>query len=526
MQIIIVDDEQLSRTAFCMMIRRNCPELTIVGEAENGRQAIDLCKQLKPDIVIMDVQMPVMDGLTATKSILQFSPTTTILMLSAYSDSEYLQEAINIGAKGYFLKPLKASEIVPKLHAIIENQVSDTTHDITDMELQLMKPLFDQEIMRHLLAGVSHSASLDYCLMRCNCQVNCGCFIVVRFFDFFQNHVHEFAQLEAIKQKIHSTISHLFLFFRMGIIGKFDGHILPIFIPYSTQATAESYQAESQLIGREISRKLTSLVGDQHSISISALSQKPEDFPDLYQQTVATSNQLSPNSVAFSNLFNAKKAAVPYPAALEEKLKVAMMNGDENAATDLVYAMLSLMQENQHHLPLVQEQMLQFLCFFKKILQENAVESSQLDEQLPLSQLMCMTQLSEMERHIHNFANQSIALFVEVKSDKRYPLIRKIQLYIQDNLDQPISLQDLGDHLSMSPQHLSKVFKTELHEGFSQYVTGQKIEKTKVLLTTTNLPIAEIAGTCGFLDQNYFTKIFKKHTGATPSEYRRINYGT
>ncbi len=80
------------------------PDLEVIGEAENGREALELCRKLRPDLVLMDVRMPEMDGLGATRAIKEECPTTSVLMVTSHENPDYLLSAIRAGAAGYVLK--------------------------------------------------------------------------------------------------------------------------------------------------------------------------------------------------------------------------------------------------------------------------------------------------------------------------------------------------------------------------------------------------------------------------------------
>ena len=118
--VIIVDDEALSRYALHVMLSKNMPDLNVAAECEDGASAVQAALRYKPDIVIIDIKMPGMNGLTASKTILENLPGTTILILTAYDSFEYAREALIIGVKGYLLKPL------------IEKEVTETLQKITD----------------------------------------------------------------------------------------------------------------------------------------------------------------------------------------------------------------------------------------------------------------------------------------------------------------------------------------------------------------------------------------------------------
>ncbi|BAY50269.1 two-component response regulator (plasmid) [Scytonema sp. HK-05] len=123
-RILLVEDQELIRRGLKTLLETK-PDLEVVGEAENGQEAIEQLKALHaasspPDVVLMDIQMPVMNGVTATQLIYQQFPRTKILVLTTFHDAHYIAEALRFGAKGYLLKNMPAEELAKAIHSICQ----------------------------------------------------------------------------------------------------------------------------------------------------------------------------------------------------------------------------------------------------------------------------------------------------------------------------------------------------------------------------------------------------------------------
>jgi len=116
-QILLVDDQRIIRQGLRTMLEAN-DDMQVVGEAENGERAIAQIPALKPDIVLMDIRMPVMDGVAATQAIGQQFPETKILVLTTFDDQEYVSQAMRFGAKGYLLKDTEPDELALAIRAV------------------------------------------------------------------------------------------------------------------------------------------------------------------------------------------------------------------------------------------------------------------------------------------------------------------------------------------------------------------------------------------------------------------------
>ena len=117
-RLLIVDDHDLMRQSTQVMLEGE-QDLEVVGEAINGRHALELCCQLRPDLVLMDVRMPDMDGLTATREIKKEMPAISVLMVSAYESEDYRREAARAGATDYILKDAERHQLLEAVHAAL-----------------------------------------------------------------------------------------------------------------------------------------------------------------------------------------------------------------------------------------------------------------------------------------------------------------------------------------------------------------------------------------------------------------------
>ncbi|MBI3192725.1 MAG: response regulator transcription factor, partial [Pedosphaera parvula] len=109
--VLLADDHTVVRQGLCALLKSE-PDIEVVGEAETGREAVRLARKLLPDVVIMDIAMPLLNGLEATRQIIHEVPGSRVLVLSSYSDDEYVQQLIEAGAAGYLVKQTAANDLI------------------------------------------------------------------------------------------------------------------------------------------------------------------------------------------------------------------------------------------------------------------------------------------------------------------------------------------------------------------------------------------------------------------------------
>jgi two-component system, NarL family, response regulator NreC len=117
LRVLLADDHALVRQGFRMILDAQ-PDFEVIGEASNGNEAVELCAQLKPDIIIMDVSMPELNGIEATRRVMELSPRNKVLALSMHKDSVFVREILKAGAKGYLLKHAIDAEMLNAVRAV------------------------------------------------------------------------------------------------------------------------------------------------------------------------------------------------------------------------------------------------------------------------------------------------------------------------------------------------------------------------------------------------------------------------
>lgn len=121
--LVIADDHDLVRSGLRALLT-DVPNLQVLGEAANGREALELCRRFEPDLVLMDVRMPEMDGLTATRAIKHRYPRTSVLVLTVHENQSYMLEALKAGAAGYILKDAPRKELLGAIGRVLEGEVT------------------------------------------------------------------------------------------------------------------------------------------------------------------------------------------------------------------------------------------------------------------------------------------------------------------------------------------------------------------------------------------------------------------
>ncbi len=161
--VMLVDDQRLARTGFALMLR-NAPDITVIAEASNGQEALDALGQRArdheplPGVVLMDVRMPQMDGIEATRRIAQAHPSVRVLVLTTYDEDDYAFGAISAGASGFLLKDVRAPQLIAAIHAVAQGDAILTpriTRQVIDRGIPRALPAEQRERAQKLFAALS-----------------------------------------------------------------------------------------------------------------------------------------------------------------------------------------------------------------------------------------------------------------------------------------------------------------------------------------------------------------------------------
>lgn len=318
-KLLIADDEYLSRHAFSSILKNSFSEISIADEAENGMEALEKARALKPDIIAMDIRMPGINGLAAAEQILSEMPSTIIIIITAYDDFDYLQKALELGAKAYFLKPFHGGSIVTKLKRIINCMKTDRerkAHPDLDGNLKGIEKIVHKELVRTYINGGTLTKSTAFYLDFFHYDIRQGYFLLVVFHDLADSLREDAIHYTLFREKITLSISESLEYLCFHMLGNFMLNYVPIFIPVQSNY---NFKTESRLIGKEILRKL-----NYHrlsaSVAIGTVKTGSEFFHLSYDEALSALRILQPDEIKIIPALTKELPSCSYPYTMEGQL--------------------------------------------------------------------------------------------------------------------------------------------------------------------------------------------------------------
>lgn len=506
-KVLIVDDEVLIRQGIKHYVNWEDEGFIMIGEASNGEEALDRIEKDNPHIVITDIVMPIMDGIELTKKVKADYPEIEVIILSSFSDFDYVRSTFQSGVADYILKPkLEGAELLRALkralHRLPNFDLSLSTQSTTTME----------EWIQHLMAGqepinqkpLEHESfpKSHFCLMGIDLKV----------------------EMDTQKMKKHITeqVSHLlenvayypirledrrFSYIVNTNIGEFSALVRKI--KEVAKRAERSGQPVIWLLGepfaeiRELKQHYQNDLKRLRDYQFYFPNQNFFMLKELPVITEESSFELN-HVIDLFKRFDFERAFVELNQYIQYISRKYTMDENDLKATlgNIIFNITILLEGLKFDLNKMQQDRYQY---FAMLNEANDVEHVK----------GCFKSFLEEVRNL-------IYLQMNEHNQSNMPQLLN---YIDQHYTEPISLADLANHFHFNPSYLSTYFSQHHGIGFNEYLNQIRVDKAKAYLENKNVSIAEISGFVGYSDHSYFCKVFKKMTGMSPSKYRKISLG-
>ncbi len=515
--ILLADDEYLVRKGIRHLLS-NQPEYAIIADAADGWEAVAKAADLKPEIVILDVKMPRMDGLEALEQIRAASPGSKAIILSGYSSFEFAQRALKLGACDYLLKPVALEELLAVLQRVRGQQQSSRqieerlAYGMSAFIEQFYVQLLNGELPEEELTEKMRVLELD------NPQASVllvGLDHSYRLKTFSAEKAYQ-----TILQEMKRTLEDL-LALPAGSrapappVLSLDNAVFALIYPDSRQPAALEF-------ARQIQRTVRTRL--QHTVSIALSSKLPlREVSRAYGQACARLKQrlLLGGDRILSEDREPSLRIQEYPHEMERKLATAVRFGDLGQAK----AVLRLMMRQLARQGVPSE------CW-QQIAFDLMEQGYQVARQMNLPSTTA-SEVMEKSREISQLTTwQDIQLWLENSLGELAQRIRtlgagpslavkKALSFIEGHYQEGLKLADVAEQVCLSPNYLSQQLKEQTGKSFVEHLGGWRLEEAKRLLATTLLPVSQVAGRVGYDNPRYFSEVFQRHCGKTPSQFRR-----
>lgn len=512
MKVLIVDDEEHVREGVELAIDWPTYNIQQILTAEDGFEAIEIVRGEEPELIICDMSMPKMDGPRFLELLREEGWNSKVIVLSGYQEFRYTRATLLANGVDYLLKPFKIDDldkaVAKAVTSIEQNQQTkheefnnsfrikeaDSLLNEQKMNTYLQNDPIQEDSMLQLFEEVGLSEQDFYVLMYLPRNSNS----VIERYYMGDESLFEFS----VKNVLNDIIKQVGNYYCFT-----DEQFIIVYIQSDLSIDElEFYQKKISELWYKTLRLLT----------ISGFSKRRTSIGQLHHSLKeAKAEILNTNIIKASQSYQNATDLTPFMDK-ELLLLEAIRNQDKNQIQELVHSYVESLH-TKSNLPLKELQHYSIEANLLLMRVMNQLQSKQHIETMPL----WLSDLEEWEKTlIHMFhsivddANESASTIQSIAAIKNY---------IHDHMSEEITLSSLAEIFHFSPQYLSKRFK-EMHQTtVMSYLTQIRMDNACELLKFSELSVQEIAASVGYEDDNYFGKVFRKHYGVSPTQYRRVN---
>lgn len=508
-KILIVDDEYLLRQGIKHLVDWNKEGFEIVGEASNGKEALDLIKILKPHIIISDVVMPIMDGVDLSKIVKTMYPEIQIVILSSYSDFNYVKDTFKLGVNDYILKPkLNPEELV----LLLKNTASNIPN-FTISFPENNSTLNINNLLSKLISGFD--TSLNMKIMEDVFPYNSFCLIGDNIKSLTNKNFMKPLSLRSILSNTAKNSLEGLVYYEIDV----SSDLFLIIINFENKNYSKVLDQINDMISK-ITKEIP-----------QAFFVLSKTFNSLYELEKIYTNNFKP---LFGYKFYLKdKNIISYEDLPQNRVKekfdfkhysdqIYMLNIDKSLNYLKEYMSLSIKNYtlNEFELKTLFQNALYNII---NILDELNFNMDDMDN-LKIEYFRCIDETKSTEELL--FLLDMITKDInELLNNQQNKLndhrINKIIEYISNHYAEQLSLKQVADKFHFNYYYLSSYFSTHSKEGFSEYLNKIRVDKAAELLRNEEIPVSEISFMVGYSDHSYFCKVFKKLKKLTPSKFRK-----
>lgn len=478
-KILIVEDEVVVREKLVLEIEWS-EEIVLIGEARNGRDALNICEETMPDIIFTDIKMPVMDGIRFTELIKEKNPYVKIVLLTAYPDFSYAQKAVEVNADKYLLKyesdSKKINQVIHELAQKIDKKKQDENR---------------KEVLRRILYETGNYKELREYLNKAGVFWPYDLVYLCCVYNISDQDMH----------RISRQLGEIGFQIDYRWISKYHAVIF-------CSSQKRDFARIREKIGKIAEENRESLFIDMGTeVSIEKIHESFQKLTQIYELKIffGNLNRISSRFLDFTKTFE-------YQQELENIFNVLDKRQYEEASEKITVLLGEQAMQARDKKSL--DECLDRLT--SRIFEEVSKYNSSVSYSYALELFRKIRECDRMETIISILTNELQKLKRTVGLSRKMCLILN---YLDENYQKNISLEELAEKFEWNASYLSQMFRKQLKITYKEYINELKLNKAKELLLEGRMSVEQIAEFVGYQNVNYFYKIFKKKTGKKPREF-------
>ncbi len=525
-RVLIAEDERLEREALQFELRQMTDLVSEVSVVANGRQAIDEAQANPPDIAVLDIRMPGITGIEAARSIKQAHPNCHIIFLTAFNYFDYARDAIRLHADDFLIKPVSNARLEQVIRETAARLSEEGVRERIPRAMGNERALAESKLIGDAVLGQIDERAIRGYLGLGAQQVPEVTAVVMRVqprAEYFASEGRDHERL--LKRRVLSVLRHECDQAGVGLIASAEASsiyaLLAETVRHASGDTgAAALALEAAVAAAERQLGVTIVVGHDGPVpglsrlglrlaNAKVASRRPDTHASLVDARKSDSHTTlvgSRREVLHAEQAVVRAVAGEAGAAIETTVQelvsslAKVVPDDEQLGVELEDAMTYVAHATA----------MQVGSFPDDV---GAMINALANRAAPASPRELLLDVAAIARKLANH-------LATVKENTHWA-VTAAQEYIDQNFTQDLTLDAIADKVRLSPFYLSRVFKAASQMTVLDYLTKRRVEHAQALMIDGRLSIKEISAAVGYSDQNYFSRVFRRITGTTPSAYRR-----
>ncbi|WP_342439573.1 response regulator [Paenibacillus sp. FSL L8-0436] len=536
--LVIVDDEPSVVNGLRTYVDWAAQGIQLIGTADDGDTGLTLIRELRPDIVLTDVQMPSMDGITMAAEVRALLPDAKIVFISGHNDAEYLKSALQMHAADYIFKPVSRKElyaVMGKVTAALDAERRERDR-VKEMQVKLTQsmPLLREKFLLSVVSDNINMAQVQDKLQFLGLPLlSADSYIIMVIVIDDVPQVMD-SRSERDKQLLSYTVLNIIQELtdkqmRGVTFEKEPGEYVGILLTrsFGGQEADRSPENELLLLAESIRDNLRKWLKLSVTIGVGDGVGSLSEVPASYKQARAAADQkwyLGKNRIlTMDNIESGENLRYRFEPEWSERVITALKSGDQSRLQGELSGIFGLLELNRGqgsryaqnvslHLILQSSQVLLELNGMTAEWEKREMEAWKL--------VMRQETIQDLLRYTESYLRH-VCDFVEAKRcGKSSEVIERVRRLIGERYADNLTIADIAAGVYLSPTYVRLLYKQETGETVFEYLTKVRIEKAKMLLRDPQNKFYEVCYAVGYSDPSHFSKLFKKMTGSTPSAYR------
>lgn len=531
--IILVDDEEEVRKSIIKKIEWQAAGFRVVGDAENGEDAMEKIETLEPDVVLTDIRMPYMDGLALAEKVRQRHPSMKVVIFSGYDDFEYAQRAIKLNVTEYILKPVNVEEltsILKKIKASLDEEIEEK-RNLSRLRENYKKslPIIREQFLNDLVHKSLPKEMIESKLKEYDIPITGARKWVVAAIDVEKSEASERTlSLHNEQELIPISVMQI-------VREKLEGYCRFTLFSASSEAGMaviialdedNSITGLTDVLG-DICKETKRILEVPVTIGIGHSCEELSHIRKAYQSAVDALGYKAiagkGSTIYINDMEPVGGGKLEFDSMTEADLIAAVKFGPEEKINSAVGRIMDKLESARVHYRQQQVYMFGVLNSVIQMIQQYELNLEEIlgGESAYVEIFHKIQKREEFGQWLLDIACRMNQAINQERDLTTRQVIQEAKQYIMDHYQNPdLSVEMICRHLHMSPAYFSTMFKKETGKAYITYLTEVRLNKAVELLNKTDDKTYVIAAKVGYQEQNYFSYVFKKKFGVSPTKFR------